>query len=355
VLSGEVEAELKRLAGDREFPHRAAAHHAMRFRAGGDVADLVAVLDDPHPCGTTEVLFAMAGSQRPWLNWVPMPTEAIAHVADQVGARRAEGEQLSMNGIGLSAAEPPSALTACRRVAGPARVDIAEFPAPDIRAPLRRGKHVIWRYDGTEPVPAVAAPSATAIAVLHEVAAEPWPSLLAGWLRAAPLGELPLPDLLGLLVHLPGPPETPRWQHLATSTPTYWYRLLQPWVCLGLLRHAADEPWETSTRREVLIDLAFGVEDWVSDAALCALVTAAFREPPLREEVRFLVRTRLDAARAAPRLVTIEESLANLMLVTPGCTVEDRESATATLRAAARDDEPAPARKRPWWRKGRNS
>jgi hypothetical protein len=352
MFGEEVEAELRRLADDRNFEHRAAARRAVRFRASGDVADLIAVLDDPHPCGMTDVVFAMAGSQRLWLNWVPMPSEAISNVANEVGSRRAKGEQIEVTGVGLSAAEPASAVTACRRVAGAIAIDIAEFPSPDIRVALRRGRYAVWRYDGTEPAPAVRAPSDAAVQVLHEVAAEPWPSLLSGYLQAAPLGELPLDDLLGLLAHLPGPPDTLRWQHLATTTPTYWFRLLQPWVCLGILHHAAHEPWPTSTRREVLVDLAFGVEDWVSDAALSALVTAAYRDPAVRAEVRQLVRARLDAAVAADRLVTIEESLAELMLVTPGCRTDDRAVARAALARAAHDasDGPAPPKRR-WWRR----
>ncbi len=324
----------------------------MRFRAVGDVADLVAIQDDPHPCGMTDVVFAMAGSKRPWLNWVPMPSEAISNIANEIGGRRARGEQIELTGLGLSAAEPASAVTACRRIAGPLDIGIAAFPEPDIREPVRPGRYTVWRYDGIEPLPAVPAPAADAIRVLHEVGGEPWQSLLSGYLQAAPLGELPLEDLLGLLAHLPGPPDTPRWQHLAKSTPTYWYRLMQPWVCLGIVHHAKDEPWPTSTRREVLVDLAFGVEDWVADAALFALVTAAYREPDLREEVRQLVRARLDTAVAAHRLVTIEESLARLMMVTPGCRADDRAVATAALVRAAQDDdaEPAPHTKRRFWR-----
>jgi len=156
-------------------------------------------------------------------------------------------------------------------------------------------------------------------------------------------------DLLGLLAHLPGPPDTPRWRHLATSTPTYWYRLMQPWVCLAMLHHV-HEPWATSMVRQVLVDLAFGVEDWVADSALFALVTAAYREPDLRAEVRDLVRARLDAAVAADRLVTIEESLAHLMLVTPGCRADDRDVAARALAAQPPDDEPPTGRRR-WWRR----
>lgn len=358
MFPDDVDAELRQLADDPAFAHREAARHAVRFRAGGDVADLVAVLDDPHPCMMSEMVFAMAGSKRPWLNWVPMPTEAIANIADEIGSRRAQGERLEVNRLGLSAAEPASAVTACRRITGPLEIGVAGFPHPDIRTAVRPGRFAVWRYDGTEPLPAVPAPPASAVQVLHKVAGEPWPSLLSGYLQAAPLGELPLDDLLGLLAHLPEPPETTRWQHLARSTPTYWFRLLQPWVCLGILRHAGHEPWPSSTRREVLVDLAFGVEDWVADAALFALVTAAYREPVLREEVRELVRARLDAAMAAHRLVTIEESLAQLMLVTPGCRADDREAAAEALARAVEDDgdpepppEPEPApRKRRWWR-----
>jgi hypothetical protein len=334
-----VDAELRRLADDPDFPHRETARHAVRFRATGEVAALVAVHDDPHPCATADAVFAMAGSTRPWLNWVPMPTEAVSNIANEIGGRRAKGEQLELTRLALTAAEPASALTACRRITGPVEIDIAEFPHPDIRVPVRSGRYAVWRYDEDEPVPAVPAPSSRAVLVLHEVGGEPWPSLRAGYAHAAPLGDLSLSDLLGLLAHLPAPPDTPRWQHLARSTPTYWFRLMQPWVCLGILHHAKDEPWPTSTRREVLTDLALGVEDWVCDAALFALVTAAYREPQVRAEVRELVRARLDAAVTADRVVAIEESLAQLMLVTPGCTPGDRAVATDALARAQSEDE----------------
>ncbi|MFD0516906.1 hypothetical protein [Paractinoplanes durhamensis] len=346
MFSSDPDAELRSLADDSGFPHRDAARHAVRFRESGDIAALVAVLDDQHPCGTTEMLFAMACSQRPWLNWVPMPTEALCNVANEVGRRRAE-EELTLTGLAVSAAEPPSATVACRRVVGPVDVAIEEFPSPDIRVAVRPVRYRAWRYDGVHPVPVVAAPSAEAVRVLHEVAGEPWPSPLSGFLQAEPLGKLPIDDLLGLLAHLPQAPDTPRWAHLATTTPTYWFRLMQPWVCLALLRHG-DEG------REALADLAFGAEDWVSDAALFALVTTAYREPGRRAEVHDLVRARLDAAMAAPRVVTIEESLAQLMLITPGCTPGDRTLATAVLTRADEPppDEPEPPKRR-WWQRRR--
>jgi hypothetical protein len=339
-FSGDADLDLRSLADDPTFGHRDAARRAIRFRAGGDVADLVAVKDDPHACGMVEVIFALAGSKRPWLNRVPMPGEVVCTLANYVGGRRARGEQVEIGETMLTAPEPPSAVTACRRVTGPVDFRIAAFPPPDIRTPIRRGRYAVWRYDGTVALPAVPAPTPGAVEAIHGVGGEAWPSPLAGWLKARPLGKVALGDLLGLLAHLPGPPDTPRWRHLATTTPTYWYRLMQPWVCLGILHQATDEPWPTSTRREVLVDLAFGAEDWVSDAALFALVTAAYWDTDLRSDVRQLVRARLDAAVAARRLVTIEESLAQLMLITPGCGADDRAVAGAALaRAAAQETE----------------
>jgi len=346
-------ARLQRMAGDRSFPHRDAAGRALRFRKGRELADLMAVIDDPHPCGTIELIVALAGAQSPWLNWVPMPTEAVANLANEVGRRRAAGEPMDLTRVGLSAAEPPSALTAFRLVVGAARFEIAEFPDPDIRLPLGRGRFAVWEYDGVDARPTVAVPSADAVTRLHAVANEPWASPLSGYLEAAPLGELSLDDLLGLLGHPPGPPTTPRWRQLAGTTPMYWYRLLQPWVCLGLLHHAPDEPWASSTRRRVLLDLSMGVEDWVVDSALFALVTSAYREPSQRDEARRLVSERFRAAMLARREVTILGSLAHLMRITPDATDEERRAAVQALaqldqRDAADGTAGEPARRR-WW------
>jgi hypothetical protein len=158
----------------------------------------------------------------------PDAQRGVCNLANHVGARRARGESINPTRSALSAAEPAGAMTAARKVVGPIEIGINAFPEPDIRVPLRLpAQYSLWRYDGTDSVPAVPAPTADAIRTLHEVGGEPWPSMLSGYLQAAPLGELSVQDLLGLLAHLPGPPDTPRWEHLAKSTPIYWYRLMQ--------------------------------------------------------------------------------------------------------------------------------
>ena len=95
---------------------------------------------------------------------------------------------------------------------------------------------------------------------------------------------------------------------------------MQVWACLGLLHHRTDEPWESSTRRRVLLDLVWGVEDWITEAALFALVTAAWVDPAVRDDVAEVVAERfrdaLAVARQRPSSITW--SLARLALITPG-------------------------------------
>jgi hypothetical protein len=64
MFTGDADEELRRSAAEPGFRHADAARRALRFRAGGDVADLVAVLEDPHPCGMVDVVFGLAGPAR---------------------------------------------------------------------------------------------------------------------------------------------------------------------------------------------------------------------------------------------------------------------------------------------------
>lgn len=62
-----------------------------------------------------------------------------------------------------------------------------------------------------------------------------------------------------------------------------------------------------------MVDVAFGVEDWAAEAPLFAPVAIAYKEPALSEGG---TAARLDAAVTADWLITIEESLAQPLLVT---------------------------------------
>jgi hypothetical protein len=92
VFSGDADVELRRLVDQEDFAHRESARHAQRFRATGDVAHLVDLLDDPRPCSSVERVFALAVYKHLWLNRVPMPTEVSCASANQIAEWRARGE-----------------------------------------------------------------------------------------------------------------------------------------------------------------------------------------------------------------------------------------------------------------------
>ena len=113
-------------------------------------------------------------------------------------------------------------------------------------------------------------------------------------------------------------------------------RSVQAWVCLGILHHRADEePWSSSRRRRLLVRLAFGIEDWVTEAALFALVTAAWVNPAVRPDVAAIVRQRLSDAMLVSRYraVSIIWSLAHLAMITPELDAEARGWAGSLLES----------------------
>ena len=75
-----------------------------------------------------------------------------------------------------------------------------------------------------------------------------------------------------------------------------------------------------SARRRELVAIAYGQEDWTAEAALFALVVAAWVDPALRADVPMLLISRLQDAVEVQRSrpVTVYPSFAHLVLGTPG-------------------------------------
>lgn len=334
-----------------EHPKAFPSSCQMRYAKDGDIAHLVRLTDwwREHPEHRyADQMLARACSGKWWLSLVPAPTEAVCNML--VSAVKDHPDPAYLRDIQgdctVSALEVPSAMAAVKAAAPGLKVAPPPTPAPDIRVPLAEGRYRLWTYHGTEATPAVAAPSPRAVAALQSVAGSGvWPHPVAAYDTAVPLSALSLDDLLGLLAHgVPVAEDNAPWQRMRATNPTYWPRFTQAWACLGLLHHRADEPWPDSTRRLVLLDLVRGVEDWAADAALNALVTAAWMDPGIRRDVTDIAGARfLDAMEAfRQREVTIVTSLAHLVLLTPGMpsevtglakTVIERQSAEP--RAAA--------------------
>ncbi|MEO3817824.1 tetratricopeptide repeat protein [Plantactinospora sp. B24E8] len=317
------------LARDPTFDCAVHTGHRLRYRRDGDLAHLVALADfaRDHPDDSHEHSdLAECCHGESWLGRIPPATEAVVAVLRQVLAAddvEAGGE------LRMTAPEPPSAVRALLATIPDVTVTVDQVPEPDLRQPRRPVSRQLWRYDNITPVPAVPAPSESAVERIRHLAHPAWPHPPAAYDAAVGLATLELDDLLGLLAHPPTTPPTELGRALAEHDPTLWHRSVQVWACLGLLHHRTDEPWAESTRRRVLLDLVWGVEDWVTEAALFALVTAAWVDPSVRTEVAGVVAARFaDAVEVSQhRSVSIKRSLARLVLATPQ--VEPAALATA--------------------------
>lgn len=309
---------------------------AFTYAATDDIERLVELADlvrteggeDTTPWG----LFAAVCHRVAWLGQVPGPTEALASLARNflAGGGYTPGPDGSCDAplvLKASALEAPSAHRAFAALFPKAEVTVQSVPEPDLRTPASPDlTYRLWTYEGTTAVPRYPEPSPEAVARLYRVA-DGWGDPLSVFGRSTPLGDLPEQDLLGLLVHVPPAPNAEPWTTLATRNPLYWPRYAQVWACLGWLHVLPEEPWATSTRRAVLVDLLFGCDDWTVDAAANALATAAWNLPETRGEVLGLITRRLLAVvpAAESRATELLEPLAELVLSTPGGDARTRE------------------------------
>ncbi|HTJ34312.1 MAG TPA: tetratricopeptide repeat protein [Dactylosporangium sp.] len=348
--------ELLDTAMRTEPDYDCAVHTAarLRFERDGDVAHLVGLVDfmREHPMTSHEHTdLAGACRGRPWLAMVGGPAESVINLLHQIERdRRAHLEGTAT----VSALEVPSALAVVRRELPGLRLSIEGGPPPEMVGPQRPDGRVLWRYDGMLAHPAVPPPSARALQLLGGLVWPFWPDPVAAYDQALPLGQLGAEELLSLLVHPPAGTD-PKLPDGA------WERASQVYACLGLLHceelRAGAEPGDTARSRELLTAVAFGVEDWTTEAALFALVVAAWLDPGCREEVRGVVGRRfLDAMQQSrERVVTIRESLGELALITPQMVPEVSALAREVLsrreeqRAGPPDQTGEPARRRRWF------
>ncbi|MEV4416335.1 tetratricopeptide repeat protein [Catellatospora sp. NPDC049609] len=163
---------------------------------------------------------------------------------------------------------------------------------------------------------------------------------------AVRLAGVPVDDLLAALAHPPVPAGTDPDRVPAAR------RGLRLWACLGLLHHDASQPWFTSNRRRLLLDLALGAGEGPVEA-LYALVTAAWVDPGCRADVAALLEARLRAVPEARRRhpFTADVAVAQLAFVTPGMPAAARALAreiTGDTPPAPSPAAPLPQPRRPW-------
>ncbi|WP_438872347.1 tetratricopeptide repeat protein [Paractinoplanes maris] len=179
--------------------------------------------------------------------------------------------------------------------------------------------------------PASEEPTAEAVRRLRQVAALSWAHPPAAYDAAVPLILLTPADLMALLAHPPADVAAP-----------------EIWACLGLLHHRSEQAWLDSERRRILLGLTDGGLDRVTEAALFALIVAAWVDPSARADVAGVVTARL--TEVAPRAGA--RSFAELALAAPDLDQSTRQLATAMTRAPAVPRQRGRSRLLLRWRRG---
>ena len=301
--------------------------HRLRFWRDGDAATHLVALSDFMRSQTeashehTDLADCCAG--RPWLGGPGWACESVIDVL-----RKVPPEQRHDGTLRVTQMEPPSALACLLRVWPNLDLSFPD-PTPDLVTPLRDGPP-LWRFDGTRLVPGVPPPAPSAAAVLAQTVTPWWPHPVAAYDQALPLGEVPVPDLLAALVHPPARP--PQFADLPDDI---WVRSVQAFVCMGLLhsRQLLGPGGDMRGARDLLVQLAYGVEDWITESALFGLAVAAWVDPACRPEVARVVQDRFAVAvrTSEQRAVTILPNLAAIVLMVPGVDETTRARARVEL------------------------
>jgi tetratricopeptide (TPR) repeat protein len=321
----------------------AAAYQAADGSDGGPLVALVDLARANPEHGYPRTLIFQVCTGRPWLGRVPLPTEAIAGAAAQLAEDKPDGEPPFPDEVKLrvSAVEAPSAVAAFRSWFPNTELEVTVVPEPDARRPARTDLGpALWTYEGTDARPAVPAASPLAAEALYKVATGYFPDPLTAYDAALGLAGLDEAELLGLLARVPPAPASGIWLKARRVAPCLWPRVAQAWVCVGILHHRADEPWEGTARRAMLLRLLFGPEDWTVDAAAFALCVSAWIFPEQRAEVATFVGERyLSAAKAVmQRACELHDPLAHIVLACPGMLPDVAALARDLLARRARAD-----------------
>jgi len=322
------------------------------FRLTGRIEHLVELADRlAHLSGAARTFasgtLARAGEDVGWLSGIVWPSETTITLLNQVLAEHEPGDDLEEDLV-LESLEAPSARMTLQRAFPRAPIRVRAFPGPDDpREPVRPVRWRVWRYDGLDPWPTREPASAASTALVRDHACVRWDHLPALWEQTADLGRVPATELLSVLAHPPAEPGSDLGAALRRHAPHAWVRAVQVAACCGVA-HGQDGPWRSSIRRQVLVDLVDGPEDWVCEAAAIAMVAHAWADPGSRRDVAAFLEDRLARAHrtCAGRNMTIAASLAQIVLACPG--IDERSRRTALALAPRRpggdrsDDRPVP-------------
>jgi tetratricopeptide (TPR) repeat protein len=229
----------------------------------------------------------------PFVGFLPEPGDLIVNATRMLleNLRTDPNHPMARGMLKVNALEAPSARLALALALGkPPEINyvVEAVQSPDPRQPRVPVDYLLWKYKGTEPVAAVREPAGDLVTAISSLAAgnyhlRAWSD--QGRRLAASLGPSRVMDLLGVMVHPPGPPpDVPAW---------FW--LLKVQLTAALVLAHIDDGWQGSLRKKVLFSLANGPMDWTVTAAVVALTALALESPEIEAEVVGLFRELMHA------------------------------------------------------------
>ncbi|KAF1054302.1 MAG: hypothetical protein GAK43_00968 [Stenotrophomonas maltophilia] len=281
---------------------------------------------------------------------LPEPQDASANILRQLHAQYRASSEAAPGGairIRVSSLEAPSnalALDLELRALGAldCQIEISaeHIPSPDPRQSAAPITTPLWRYDGDNASPALAAPPAAIAQAIAELAGQPY-APQANWAAAsrvaAGLDAEAIRQVFACMVQPPAIP-TPR---AADGTPTALGWLPRVQLCALQVIAQWQDDWTDSLRRELLYSALLGPSDWATVAALRALTWVALSEPAHAWDIHQHFE-RLDAYRPDSGYCCWEGVLLQCWQQLPLLGEQEREALQARLQALhPADDEAA--------------
>jgi tetratricopeptide (TPR) repeat protein len=247
-----------------------------RWKLTGDEGHLRAMIE-----------LAKAGNQRAraihhreFWNRLPEPTDATANFIRKFRQSIRDDPKQAPSGearMTISTLEAPSNYLAFRTEMAALghdlrlKVEVEKLPEPDTRWPITEVTYLLWDYDGTDAKPGLPPPGTDVVRAVAALAAAPFDEEV-NWAAASrvaeELGPARVGEVLAVMVHPPAVPEgksvlewLPRVQHAAAQVAAQ-----------------VDAGWEGSARREALLSVLLGPQDWATAAAIRALARVGREE-----------------------------------------------------------------------------
>lgn len=314
-----------------------------------------------HPENERAAQLVAHGLREPYRDFLPPPTEATVNLASRMLDSKRVPDPGSTFSVGLSALESPSSRLALEWAFPGVRLAFeVTLQEPDPRRPRGKVDFVLWRYEGTDPRPALPRPDEEVARAVGRIAALPFSwkewrkecralGTLVGAARALELARVmchpPRPgseeivsgsvrpagrvrSLVGRLVGRPPVAAPPPIWHGAMA-PAVWIQRVQLASALALLY--VDSGWSGSARRRILLDLARGPLDWSVEAAVVALTEAALECGEALPEVASLFTEMADSI-PRPGACCYEGALLRGLLRLPSMSPADRGRFRTALR-----------------------